>query len=57
MTSFYDNNCNFKPFGYFYFYRHVGHVGWDPKGGFDVRIYPYYFAIYIHFLKAFVRII
>ena len=57
MTSFYDNNCNFKFFGYFYFYRHVGHVGWDPKGGFDVRIYPYSFAIYIHFLKAFVRII
>ena len=18
-------------------FRHVGHVGWDPKGGFDVR--------------------
>ena len=23
---------------FFHLYRHVGHIGWDPQGGFDVSI-------------------
>ena len=25
-------------FFFFHFHRHVGHIGWDPQGGFDVSI-------------------